>query len=86
METIIIQTQSKSNRKLLLELTKKIGEKALVLDNDIADEILFGKMMNEKKTGKLVSKENVLSGFLLMKNIERKQKLSEKYAGKLPQI
>ena len=51
METIIIQTQSKSNRKLLLELTKKIGEKALVLDNDIADEILFGKMMNEKKTG-----------------------------------
>ena len=61
METIIIQTQSKSTKKLLLELAKKMGEKALVLDKDTAEDLLLGKMMNEKKTGKLVSKESVLS-------------------------
>ncbi len=61
METIIIQTQSKSSRRLLLELAKKMGEKAVVLDKEIADDLLFGKMMEEKKTGNLVSKENILS-------------------------
>ena len=61
METIVIQTQSKSTKKLLLELAKKIGEKALVLDKDIAEDLMLGKMMNETKTGKLVSKERVLS-------------------------
>ena len=61
METILIQTHSKSNRKLLLELAKKMGEKALVLDKEIADDILFGKMMEEKKTGIMVQKESILS-------------------------
>lgn len=61
METIVIQTQSKSTKKLLLELAKKIGEKALVLDKDIAEDLMLGKMMNETKTGKLVSKERVIS-------------------------
>jgi hypothetical protein len=44
-----------------LELAKKMGEKAVVLDKEIADDLLFGKMMEEKKTGNLVSKENILS-------------------------
>jgi len=61
METILIQTQSKSNKKALLELAKQMGEKALVIDKELADDLLFGKMMEEKKTGNFVSKENILN-------------------------
>lgn len=61
METIIIQAQSKSTTKLLLSLTKKLGENAHILDPEIAEDLALGTMMNKEKTGKIVSKTSVLS-------------------------
>lgn len=61
METIIIQTSSKSTSKLLLSLTKKLGEKAHILDPEIAEDLAFGLMMQQEKTDKKVSKDSILS-------------------------
>ncbi len=61
METIIIQTQSRSTTKLLIELAKKLGEKAQILDKEISEDLAFGKMMAQAKTGKTVSKESILA-------------------------
>ena len=61
MDTIIIQTQSKSTTKLLIELAKKLGEKAQILDKEISEDLAFGKMMEQAKTGKTVSKELILA-------------------------
>jgi hypothetical protein len=61
METIIIQTQSKSTTKLLIELARKLGEKAQILDKEISEDLAFGKMMAQAKTGKTVSKESILA-------------------------
>ncbi len=61
METLIIQTHSKSTTKLLLNLTKKLGERARILEPEIAEDLAFGTMMNLKKTGKVVSKESILA-------------------------
>ncbi|MFY7912705.1 MAG: hypothetical protein ACOVO2_24270 [Emticicia sp.] len=61
METIIIQSQSKSTSKLLTGLAKKLGEKVQVLDKEVSEELSFGKMMVQAKTGKTVSKESILA-------------------------
>jgi len=60
METILIQTESKSTKKLLIDLAKKMGEKVQILDKEIAEDLAFGKMMQKAKTGKTVSKKNIL--------------------------
>ena len=61
METIIIQTQSRSTTKLLVELAKKLGEKVQILDKEIAEDLTFGKMMTQEKTGKGVSRESIFA-------------------------
>ncbi len=61
METLIIQTRSKSTSKLLMSLAQKLGEKVNILDKDIAEDFLFGQMMNNEKTGRVVSKKNILA-------------------------
>ena len=61
MATIIIQTESKSTTKLMLDLAKKLGEKASVLSKDIEEDLIFGSMMEKAKTNKLVSKESILN-------------------------
>ncbi|MBS1537295.1 MAG: hypothetical protein JST20_06060 [Bacteroidetes bacterium] len=59
METIVIQTQSKSTSKLLVELAKKLGEKAHVLDKDIAENLVLGEFMQQEKTGQMVSNKRL---------------------------
>ena len=61
MATIIIQTESKSTTKLMLDLAKKLGEKASVLSKEIEEDLVFGSMMEKAKTNKLVSKESILN-------------------------
>ena len=60
METLLIQTQSKSTSKLLINLVKKMGDKAQVLSPEIAKDLAFGGMMSQEKTGKNVSKSSIL--------------------------
>ena len=64
METLIIQTQSKSTSKLLITLAKKLGENVRVLDKDTAEDLAFGKMMQTAKTGRTVSKKAILAELL----------------------
>ena len=64
METLIIQTQSKSTSKLLITLAKKLGENVRILDKDTAEDLAFGKMMQSAKTGKTVSKKAILAELL----------------------
>ena len=61
METILIQTASKSKMKLFLDLAKQLGENVKVLDKEIAEELALGKLMQQSKTGKYVSKESVMA-------------------------
>ncbi|MCP9767993.1 hypothetical protein EGI22_08715 [Lacihabitans sp. LS3-19] len=61
MATIIIQTESKSTTKLMLDLAKKLGEKASVLSKDIEEDLIFGSMIKKAKTNKLLSKESILN-------------------------
>ncbi|MEA5259626.1 hypothetical protein VB264_17645 [Arcicella aquatica] len=60
METLLIQTQSKQTSKLLVELVKKMGDKAQVLNPEIAEDLTLGLMMTQEKTGKKVSKASIL--------------------------
>lgn len=60
METLLIQTQSKQTSKLLVELVKKMGDKAQVLNPEIAEDLTLGLMMTQEKTGNKVSKASIL--------------------------
>ena len=60
METLLIQTQSKSTSKLLINLVKKMGDKVQVLSPEVAEDLAFGWMMSQEKTGKKVSKSSIL--------------------------
>ena len=64
METIVIQTHSKSTTKLLVELARKLGEKAQVLDQDVAEDLALGELMKHEKTGTLVSKQAIVAQLL----------------------
>ena len=61
MDTIVIQTHSKSTTKLLVELARKLGEKAQVLDREVAEDLALGEMMKREKTGVLVSKQAIVA-------------------------
>lgn len=58
MSVLVIQG-SDSNQNLLLALAQKIGSKAISLKNGEMEDLLFGQQMDEAKTGKLVSREEV---------------------------
>lgn len=58
MSVLVIQG-SESNQKLLMALAKKIGSKAVSLKNGEIEDLLFGHLMEEVKTGTLVSREEV---------------------------
>jgi hypothetical protein len=61
MQTILIQTKSKGTQKLLIELAKKLGNRVSILDDTIAEDLAFGAMMKEAKTGKNVSKLDIVA-------------------------
>ena len=64
MNTLIIQTQSKSTSKLLVALAQKLGERVNILNKDIAEDFAFGVMMQAEKTGRNIAKEDSTFGRL----------------------
>jgi len=58
MSVLVIQG-SESNQKLILALVKKIGSKAIRLKNPEIEDILFGQLIQEEETGKLVSRSEI---------------------------
>jgi 4-hydroxy-3-methylbut-2-enyl diphosphate reductase IspH len=60
MAALIIESKNPENLKLLAEIAKKMGDKAHTISIDDMEDLVFGKMMDEVKTGKTVSRENVM--------------------------
>lgn len=60
MSTLVIQSKSKNNLKLLQELARKIGDKAVVLSQEQAEDFALGTHMNEIRTGKNVGVDQVM--------------------------
>lgn len=60
MSTLVIQSKSKNNLKLLRELARKIGDKAVVLSEEQAEDFALGAYMNEIRTGKNVEMDQVM--------------------------
>jgi hypothetical protein len=58
MEAIIIKTKDKAELNFFLELAKRLGAKAAIIESD-ADERLFQSMEKNKKTSK-ISRQVVL--------------------------
>ena len=58
METLIIEPRDKSDLNFFIELAKRLGAKATMIESD-ADERLFQSMENNKKTPK-VSQQKVI--------------------------
>jgi hypothetical protein len=59
MSVILIKGESQSN-KLLKELAKKLGASVLLLNDNQFEELALGALMDQEKTGELVSKDAVL--------------------------
>ncbi|TDB59131.1 hypothetical protein [Arundinibacter roseus] len=60
METLIIRTQSKRNFRLLKELATQLGESVEIVSPEKAEDLTFGKMMEETKTGTYTSREAIM--------------------------
>ena len=60
METIVIQSKSKSNATLIIELVKKIGDKAKLLTEEQTEDIALGILMKNIRTGKNVSRDAIM--------------------------
>ncbi len=60
MGAIIIRTRTKSNLKLLKDLATKLGENVQVLNEEQAEDLAFGEMMQEAKTGTFVTREAIM--------------------------
>ena len=60
MSTLVIQSKSKNNLKLLSELAKKIGDRATVLSEKQSEDWALGSYMKKIRTGKDVSLDLVI--------------------------
>ncbi len=61
MQSILIQTNSKSTQKLLIQLAQKLGNKVSILKPSMVEDLAFGTMIQDVKTGKTVSKKSIVS-------------------------
>ena len=59
MSAIVIQADPKSN-KILAELAKKLGGKVLTIDDVQYEDIALGALMDKEKTGKVVSRDEIM--------------------------
>lgn len=60
MSTLVIQSKSKNNLKLIADLAKKIGDNATYLSKEQVEDLALGTYMNKVRTGKKVSFEVVM--------------------------
>jgi len=59
MSTILINSDPTTS-KLILELSKKLGENVLSLKNEQFEDLILGNQMDKIKTNELVSKSDIL--------------------------
>jgi hypothetical protein len=59
MQTIILNSDSKSNLKLLVSLAKKLGINVKVLSEEEQEDLAFFELIENSKTGDFVSEESI---------------------------
>ena len=59
MGAILIKS-NKQNNKLLADLAKKLGGNVIDINDIQFEDMLLGKLMDNEKTGKTVSKKSIL--------------------------
>ena len=60
MAALIIESKNPENLRLLAEIAKKMGDSAQTISTHDMEDLVFGEMMNKAKTGKTVSREEVM--------------------------
>ena len=60
MSALIIESKNPDNLKILASLAKMLGDNVKAIDIDDIEDLLFGKMMKNMKTGKTTSRESVM--------------------------
>lgn len=60
METLLLQSDSKEEIKLLATLANKMGLKAKVIKNDFLEDIALANAMQKERTGEYVDTEAYL--------------------------
>ena len=59
MSALVIKVDSKSN-KIIKELAKKLGGIVLSIDDNQYEDIALGYLMDKEKTGKTVSRDEIM--------------------------
>ena len=59
MDAIIIEGDAENNR-ILAKLAKKIGNRVISLNDEEYEDLAFGKMMTDSKTGEDVSRVEIM--------------------------
>jgi hypothetical protein len=59
MGAIIIKGDNENNR-ILAKLAEKLGNKVISINEEEFEDFAFGQMMDENKTGKTVSREEII--------------------------
>lgn len=61
MAALIIETRNSKNLKLIADLAKQLGIKVKSVSVEDVEDLIFGEMIHEAKTGEKVSKEDLLT-------------------------
>ncbi|MES2589218.1 MAG: hypothetical protein V4622_09565 [Bacteroidota bacterium] len=59
MQSLILNSNSKSNMKLLADLAKKLGVSVKILSNEEKEDYAFFNAMEEGRTGEFVDEEEI---------------------------
>lgn len=60
METLLLQSESKKDMKMLADLAKKIGLKTVSLKNADLEDFALANAMQKGRTGEYINTENYL--------------------------
>lgn len=60
MSALIIESKNPENLKILSSLAKMLGDQVKAIDVEEIEDLLFGKMMENVKTGDKVSRESIM--------------------------
>jgi hypothetical protein len=60
MSTILLEGESESTMKLVMELAQKLGLKMKVLSKSDVEDIKLGQMMDNVKTNEFVNEDTIL--------------------------
>ncbi len=60
MSALIIESKNPENLKILSSLAKMLGDQVKAIDVEEIEDLLFGKMMENAKTGEKVSRDSIM--------------------------